>query len=229
MIFTFIPRGGPASLQNMHFRRFLAFVLLFSGAASAFAGSDGKTLTTPIILEDPLAKGDTELEVLSGYFHSPITTGGGHRPEFDYAGADLRYGMVLSPILFDKCPLMRGDFEFLLDGFGEGVTEGPGTYLTGGSLLFRYNFFHPGSRFIPYFEAGGGGLHSDAAEDHSQRLIGSSFEFGLQADIGARFLLNDHWSILAEGGFQHISNADTAARNVGVNALGGRLGLGFIY
>jgi hypothetical protein len=211
----------------MRLRTLLALLLL---SAPAFAGSiDSKSVTAAtVVLQDPLAKGDTELELLGGYFHSPINTGG-HRPEFDYASGDFRYGMVLSPILYDQNPLLRGDFEFLLDGFGGGVTDGAGSYLTGGSLLFRYNFFHPGSRFIPYFQLGGGGLHSDAAEDHTQRLIGSDFEFILQGDLGARFLLNDHWSILVEGGFQHISNADTAARNVGVNALGGRLGVGFIY
>jgi hypothetical protein len=214
----------------MRFRFAFAFLILVAVAASAFGGTDeAKIVNTPVVLQDPLAKGDTEIELLSGYFHSPITTGGAHRPEFDYAGGDLRYGMVLSPILFDQCSLLRGDFEFLIDGFTDGVTEGPGNYLTGGSLLFRYNYFHPGSRFVPYLQLGGGGLHSDAAEDRSQRIIGSDFEFILQADIGARFLLNDHWSLLVEGGFQHISNADTAARNVGVNALGGRIGMGYIY
>jgi len=186
-------------------------------------------VTPPVVEVDPIAKGDTELEVLGGYFHSPITTGGTHRPELDYAGGDIRYGMVLSPIFFNESALMRGDVEFLVDGFTEAITEGPGNYITGGALLFRYNFFHPGSRFIPYFQLGGGGLHSDAAEVPSQRLIGGNFEFDLQAGIGGRFLLNDHWSILLEGGFEHISNADTAARNVGINALGGRIGVGYIY
>lgn len=98
----------------------------------------------------------------------------------------------------------------------------------GGSFLIRYNFLSS-CKFIPYFQIGGGGLHSDAVEDHTQRLIGGDFEFVLSADIGARYLLNDHWSLLLEGGFQHISNADTASRNVGVNAIGGRLGFGYIF
>jgi hypothetical protein len=213
----------------MRLRRILPFLCLVSAAASAFAGPDeGKATVPAVIIQDPLSKGVTEIELLGGYFHSPVTTGGGHRPEFDYAGGDLRYGIVLSPILFDHS-LIRGNIEFLIDGFADGVTDGSGTYLTGGSLLFRYNFFHAGSRFIPYFQLGGGGLHSDAAEDPTQRIIGSDFEFLLQADLGARVLLNDRWSLLVEGGFQHISNADTAARNVGVNALGGGIGLGWIY
>jgi len=211
-------------------RRIVAILLLAAAATPAFADAgDVKFVNAPVVVQDPFQKGTAEVEVLGGYFHSPITTGGGHRPEFDYAGVDIRYGIVVSPILFDESPLLRGDTEVLIDGFTDGVTKGAGNYLAGGSLLFRYNFLHPGSRFIPYFELGGGGLHSDAAEDYTQRLIGGNFEFILQADFGARFLLTDRWSLLVEGGFQHISNADTAARNVGVNALGGRVGLGWTY
>jgi lipid A 3-O-deacylase len=217
----------------MRLRPILSLALLCFAtlpAFSAHAGTeDAKTITSPVVLQDPLSKGDIELEVLGGYFHSPVTTGGGKRPEFDYSGGDIRLGMVLTPTLCDNCPLLRGDLELLVDGFGEGVTEGPGNYLVGGDAIFRYNFFHPGSKLIPYFQVSGGGLHSDATEDPDQRLIGGAFEFVLEADLGVRYLINDRWSILAEGGFQHISNADTASRNVGVNALGGRVGLGFKY
>lgn len=209
------------------------FILLLALFAScpAFAGApdDGKNPLPPAIIQDPFSKGMEDLEFLGGYFHSPITTGGGHRPEFDYSGLDVRFGLILTPTLFDKSRILRGDVQLLIDAFGQGVTEGAGNYLTGGSILFRYNFFHPGSRFIPYVQLGGGGLHSDAAEDRTQRLIGGNFEFLLQADIGARVLLTDRLSLLLEGGFQHISNANTASRNVGVNALGGRVGLGVNY
>jgi hypothetical protein len=214
----------------MSFRRFLGLLLVLSTAASAFAGADeGKAVAPTVVLQDPLPKGTTEIELLTGYFHSPYNIGGGHRPEFDYAGGDFRFGYVLSPILFEHTSLARGNLEMLGDAFGDGVTHGFGNYLTGGSLLFRYNFFHPGSRFIPYLQLGGGGLHTDAAEVPDQRVIGANFEFLLQADLGARILLTDRWSLLIEAGIQHISNADTASRNVGVNSLGGRIGFGWIY
>jgi lipid A 3-O-deacylase len=211
-------------------RRFLPFFLVLSIAASAFAGSDeGKITTPPVVIQDPLSKGVGEIELLGGFFHSPINTGGTYRPRFDYAGGDFRYGIVLTPSFFDHSRLLRGNVELLVDALTDDVTAGPGHYLAGGSLLFRYNFIQPGSHFIPYFQAGGGGLHSDAAEVPSQRLIGGNFEFILEADLGARIPLNDRWSLLVEAGFQHISNGDTAARNVGVNALGGRIGVGWIY
>jgi hypothetical protein len=210
----------------MSLRHSIAFLFLLAATTPLFADAgDVKSVNPPIIVQDPLSKGSTEFELLGGYFTSPVT---GHRPEFDYSGVDLRLGIVLSPIMLDHTPL-RGDFEFLVDGFADGVTKGYGNYLTGGSVLFRYNFFKPGSRIIPYIDLGGGGLHSDAAENPDQRLIGGNFEFLLQADFGVRFLLTDRWSILLEGGYQHISNADTASRNIGVNALGGRLGLGWLY
>ena len=213
----------------MPVRKLLPLCLFISLAATALAGTDvGKGTTAPEIIQDPLSKGVGEIEVLGGYFHSPITTGGARRPQFDYSGADLRYGIVLSPTFFDHS-FLRGNFEFLGDVLSDGVVKGAGNYLVGGSLLFRYNFIQPGCRLIPYFQVGGGGLHSDAAEDPSQRIIGANFEFILEADLGARLMLNDRWSLLFEGTFQHISNADTAARNVGVNALGGRIGLGWIY
>jgi hypothetical protein len=205
----------------------LALFSFLSLAAVCHAGTESKEIAPSCPIQEPLAKGTMEVELLGGYFHSPINTGF-HRPEFDYAGADARFGMVATSTLFSGCPVLRGNLELLVDALGNGVTEGPGTYLAGGSLLIRYNFLSS-CHIIPYFEVGGGGLHSDAVEDESQRLIGGNFEFILSADLGVRFLLNNHWSLLLEGGFQHISNADTASRNVGVNAAGGRLGFGYIY
>jgi len=213
----------------MFLRRILVFLVILTATTPLIADAgDIKSVNPPVVIKDPLSKGNIEVELLGGYFHSPFTTSSGRRPEFDYAGADIRLGIVLTPVLMEHTPL-RGDFEFLVDGFTDGVTKGAGNYLAGGSMLFRYNVFHPGARIVPYFQIGGGGLHSDAAQDYSQRLIGGNFEFILEADFGARILLNDRWSLLIEGGYQHISNADTASRNVGVNAIGGRVGLGWIY
>jgi hypothetical protein len=211
-------------------RRLIPFLVIFSVAVSAFAGTEeGKTVSEPVATFDPFAKGATEFELLGGYWHSPITTGGAKRPQFDYAGGDLRLGIILGPILFDRSKIVRGNIEFLGDFFTDGVTYGPGNYLVGGSIAFRYNFIQPGSRIIPYLQLGGGGLHTDATEDPDQRIIGSDFEFLLESDLGARVLLNDRWSLILEGSYQHISNADTGSRNVGVNAIGGRLGLGFVF
>lgn len=206
----------------------LIAVFVLAASSFAYAGSEtaGRESKEVAPVWEPLAKGTTEVELLGGYFHSPVFATAG-RPEFDYAGADLRVGRVVTDPMFANS-FVKGNLELLLNILGYGVTSGPGSYLVGGSLHVRYNFL-ASSTIIPYFQIGAGGLHSDAVEDGNQRLIGSDFEFILSADLGIRFMLNRNWSLRLEGGFQHISNADTASRNVGVNALGGRLGLGYAF
>jgi len=56
-----------------------------------------------------------------------------------------------------------------------------------------------------------------------QREIGEGFEFLLQGGVGVKYLINDQWSVALEGGWRHISNADLAPRNQGLNSLGGLL------
>ena len=107
----------------MPLRRILALLFLLSATAPVFADAgDVKFVNAPVVVQDPLSKGTTEVELLGSYFLSPLAA---HRPNFNYAGADLRLGIVLSPILMDHTPL-RGNFEFLVDGFTDGVTNGAG-------------------------------------------------------------------------------------------------------
>jgi lipid A 3-O-deacylase len=123
--------------------------------------------------------------------------------------------------------LLRGNFEALV-GLGGGVIfRGPGNAIANGDLFIRYNFIQPHARLVPYWQLGMGLNASDAARDGSQRIIGRTLEFTLQTELGLRFLVNERWSVELEGAYQHISNADTADRNVGVNALGGLLGATF--
>ena len=49
--------------------------------------------------------------------------------------------------------------------------------------------------------------------EHPQRLLGSAFEFNLQSSLGLRWMLTDKWALAFEGGYRHISNANTASRN----------------
>ncbi|NBQ64922.1 MAG: hypothetical protein EBT95_05165 [Verrucomicrobia bacterium] len=46
---------------------------------------------------------------------------------------------------------------------------------------------------------------------------------------GLRFLLDKNWTFNIEGAFQHISNANTSARNQGVNAYGGFVGFTYVF
>lgn len=121
--------------------------------------------------------------------------------------------------------IFSGNFEALLGLGGGAVIFGPGTALGNADLFLRYNFVQSRSRVVPYFQLGAGLFVSDAARDESQRNIGRTLEATLQTSLGLSILITPKWSCELEGNFQHISNANTADRNVGVNALGGLLGV----
>jgi hypothetical protein len=93
----------------------------------------------------------------------------------------------------------------------------------------RYNFVQPDCRLIPYLQGGGGFIYNDAYRDKTQRALGQAGEFYLQANAGLHYMVGPRCSIDAEGGYIHISNAGTNARNGGINALGGSLGVTYFF
>src|SRR5271165_3895939 len=98
-------RNG-TSLRAMFLRRILVFLVILTATTPLIADAgDIKSVNTPVVIKDPLSKGNIEVELLGGYFHSPFTTSSGRRPEFDYAGADIRLGIVLTPVLMEHTPL----------------------------------------------------------------------------------------------------------------------------
>lgn len=174
----------------------------------------------------PFKKGTTEFQIQSGAFVSfawlPVNRG-----VINYNLNILRVGRMISDP--NLSGFLRGNSEFLLEAFGGPVYQGPGNGLVGGSLMYRYNFVQPSAKWIPYFQLGAGALYNDIYKDQDQRLIGEGFEFVLHASVGVHYMITDRWAVSAEGGYRHISNADMADRNVGLNSLGGTLGVTWFY
>lgn len=171
------------------------------------------------------SKGKRELDLTAGYWLSPLMTH--KRPTFNYVQENVSLGWMLSDP--SGSSLLRGNFEFLVNVFGAEVIKGSGSWLTGGRLLLRYNFVQPEARIVPFITLGAGGLYNDVHRDHSQSIIGGAFEFSLVGEMGMRYFLRPNLALILSGNFEHISNAGTAARNVGCNSLGGQLGLGFFF
>jgi hypothetical protein len=173
-------------------------------------------------LGDPFSRGNVELEFLGGGESSSLYPGA-RRPKITFLEGDVRVGVIVSHAI--GCSFYRGNFEILLDGFGAGITDGPGSWLAGGRVFGRYNFIQPGARVVPYLQVNGGALGNDIYRDHTQRIIGGGFEFTTGVSVGLRFLISRHFGLLLEGGYQHISNADIYPRNAGLNTLGAQAGL----
>ncbi len=204
----------------------LTFGLLFATALCAQAGHEVpafRTSSKEVPLRDSVFdKGSREFQALTGAFVSI-----NHAPELDYAIGTLRVGWMLNTPQGEG--FFRGNAEFLLEAFGAGIYEGPGSFLAGGTLLLRYNFVQPEARLVPYVQIGAGGLYSDAYQDESQRLIGSAFEFNLQGSVGVRWFLSERCALAIEGGYRHISNANLADRNTGVDSIGAQIGFSYFF
>ena len=152
---------------------------------------------------------------------------GARRPKITFEEGDVRVGLIVSNTI--GCSFYRGNFEILLDGFGAGITDGPGNWLVGGRVFGRYNFTQAGARIVPYLQVYGGALGNDIYRDHTQKIIGGGFEFTLGVSLGVRLLISRHYGLLLEGGYQHISNADIYPRNAGLNTLGAQAGLFYFF
>ena len=82
------------------------------------------------------------------------------------------------------------------------------------------------ARIIPYLQIGAGLVYTDVSEKESGGLVSLPVEFNLQGTLGLRFMVNQRWSIVAEGEYRHIFNAEIQKPNFGINTVGGNLGFG---
>jgi lipid A 3-O-deacylase PagL len=203
-----------------------AIGLLTIAAARAGAPAPQPQPVTQEAPESPFAKGAWEFQDVSGaYFFFDTTQN--NRPAIDYALNSARVGLML----YDpQGPgFLRGNVELLGEIFAGGIFDGPGDVLAGSTLIFRYNFVQPRARFIPYLQIGAGGVYTDIGEKESHGLISLPVEFNLQANMGARYMLNDRWSVVVEAAYRHVSNAEIKLPNFGLDNIGGNVGFGFSF
>ena len=163
-----------------------------------------------------------EATLTSGVLFSPFIANGG-RPTINYTISEAQFGYILREPRGQGW--LRGNFELLGEGFGSGIFDGPGGYIAGITLWARYNFVQPGWRFIPYAQAGAGAT----ATDINPHIVGQTFNFNLDIGLGTRYLLNQKWAVLLEYRYQHISNANSGAHNLGINAHGPILGICYLF
>jgi opacity protein-like surface antigen len=203
--------------------RSLLFLFLFGFGLSSIHAVEHRP-STGELSDFEYARGTRAFEMLGGGFTS-FNKATRKRPQFDFALASVRLGWMLTDA---RTGLFFGNEEFLIEGFGGPILKGSGDGMAGATLILRHNFARrSGSFFVPYFQMGAGGLYSDAADDDPVQFgIGTTFEFNLQAALGARWRVNSAWSINTEVGYRHISNAGLDSRNGGVDSIGGFIGFG---
>ncbi len=171
-------------------------------------------------------RGALDLQIMLGAQDSTQDTSP-LRPNIDYGLAVARLGYMLDPVRGKG--FFRGNDEVMLEAVGGPMITGPGTFLTGLTVVYRRNFVPPSARIVPYINLGAGGVYSDAFHQRVQRALGSPFEFDLLGSVGVRYRFDAKWSLDGEVSFRHLSNADFASRNYGTNALGGLVGFSYAF
>ena len=190
--------------------------------------ADPDDLASYIFVEDRIT-----LEFMTGAMFSPSGIGP-VVPVYNYQQNNVRLGWMLDspdswgPQAGLNDPL-RGTFEAVLEATGSYVWSSFGTYMAGITGLVRYNFVQPNWPVVPYFQGGAGVIYTNARNWSDQDAIGANVEFTTQFAGGLKFLLDKNWTFNVEGAFQHISNANTSARNQGVNAYGGFVGFTYVF
>lgn len=199
-----------------------AAVVLFAMAAPLYAGDVSTKEMKEAVIDTPFDKGKMEFQISSGVMTS-LFNYGPYRPKITDVDASLRLGWMLYTPRGEGC--LRGNLEFLLEAEGALTVQGPKTGLTGADLMLRYNFVQPDARFVPYLQVAGGGVYTDIDHDQHQHFIGRDEEFYLGVGLGAHWFFSKRCALSIEADYRHISNANTADRNIGLNSVGGMLGL----
>jgi opacity protein-like surface antigen len=207
--------------QAVQFAGAILFLLgLPLAGASQDTGMNGPAESlTP---ESLFARGRYEVGLNNGVLFSPFLATG-NRPTINYTYSGLQLGYMLSDVKGDGW--WRGNFELAGEAFGSAVFRGQGTYIAGGTLWLRYNFVPRSSALVPYVQAGAGAVSTDVDRD----VVGQAFNFNLGVAVGVRYFVARNWSLSLEYRYQHISNANTGPRNVGINADGPILGISYFF
>jgi hypothetical protein len=168
------------------------------------------------------ARRSWEGTVAGGVLFSPALATGG-RPQLDYAMGVMQAGYMFTEVR----PRLgiRGNWEGVAELFGGGFYRGHGTGIAGLTLWSRYNFVPRDWRLTPYAQVGLG----LGWADKDKKIFGSVFGFNLDAAVGTRIFLQPRLALTAEYRFQHISNANIAPHNLGINAHGPMVGCSWLF
>jgi lipid A 3-O-deacylase len=210
------------TIWKICFRSILITAMLSCGFARAQTDSTKPPASKEFFAENTFRKGRFETTLWAGSLFSPVGNPK-HRNTLNYALGSFQLGYMLNDP--GDGGFFRGNFELAPEAFGAAIHDGRGNYIAGGAVWLRYNFVPHGWRVIPYAQLGAGVELTDA----DRSLLGQNFNFNLDAAAGLRYFIAPRCTLNLEGRFQHLSNANLARKNVGINAVGPILGVSWFF
>jgi lipid A 3-O-deacylase len=201
----------------------ITLVLVLSAAATH---AQMTSSTNVLSLEDNFTPGFHEFNLGFGPMFSPIGNDEG-RPVVNWVEGDVQLGYMLTSIHGDDFlgGILRGNVELVGEAWGAGIYEETGSYIAGGTIWGRYNLIPKGAPLVPYLQVGIGGEMMDINHQYD----GHEFNFNVCGAGGTRYFLRPNLALNAELRLRHLSNANTADHNIGINALGPIVGISWFF
>jgi len=129
----------------------------------------------------------------------------------DLGLAKLSVGRVMSEVgSRDRWP--GGNWELLGEVFGGEQFKPRHASLAGLTAILRYDFA-TGTRWVPFFDAGGGVTDTDIGRPD----LGGNFQFNLQTGPGVDWFFHKNFALTFQYRFLHLSSAGLENPNHGVN------------
>lgn len=165
--------------------------------------------------EEPLQTGTIEWGIMTGYGLSNSL--GASKPGIDFVTVMPRFGYVFAQLQGN--PPLRGSLEAVVELVPALLAFESQTIYGGGfNLLLRYDVA-TGTRLVPFLEGGAGALFSTPqSTDQRSQFRASQVNFTLQIAPGIRYFISKRAALSVEYRFHHISDADLAERNPGINS-----------
>ena len=135
-----------------------------------------------------------------------------------------RIGLILTDEL--NAGFFSGNLELLLEPLLAHYYRPFRASAFGGGLVVKYNLLAFG-RWMPFWDVGAGMLWTDLAPRIPEQS--TTFNFVLQTGPGLQFFVTHHTAVTLGVRFHHISNSGMGARNIGLNATLGYLGVAYFF
>ena len=201
---------------DANLRRLWPVILFLVASMGVYASPcRGESETPPLEARELLKRGAVEAGAAVGYWQAvsaPFHTYSANRSAVFIMP---RIGMVVTDEM--KAGRLSGNLGVLVEPLFAQFTQPVSAQLAGGSVVLKYNLLSFG-RWIPFWEAGAGlswmNLVFPTIPEESERV-----NFLLQTGPGVQYLATPHVSLAAGVRWSHISDADIAEKNAGLNAV----------
>ncbi len=118
----------------------------------------------------------------------------------------------------------RGNLEWRVEFFAGAQYSPNDEWLFGLTPHLRYNLA-TGTRLVPFIDGGVGVTATGIGPPD----LSNTFEFNLQAGLGAHWFLKDNLALTAEARYLHMSCAGISHPNLGLNGLMGLIGVTWFF